>query len=275
MKNERLLHALGQVKEEFIEEAAIKNEEAQKTLIENAKVRKYIRVKWGALAACLCIVAGLSIKTIIFSGKDDVSSQNPQVEGPQNVTNQNTSGNMTTEDNSIEQKDTDTTVTDFNTGITQANTEALPMEPTGRPEEDADYNKGTVIEAGDEGFPNWGLTLSVKNVTSTGLTLLCTQSGGEPTGTLETGEPYRLISLVDGTWKTVEELPLPEGVDGRAWNSLAYLIPMEETREFEINWGWIFGELQPGTYRLIKEVMDFRGTANYDTFDYWVEFEIQ
>lgn len=275
MKNERLLHALGQVKEEFIEEAAIKNEKAQKTLKENAKVRKYPRVKWGALAACLCIVAGLSIKTIVFSGKDDVTPQNPQAEGPQNVTNQNTSGNMTTEDNSIEQKDTDTIVSDFTSGITQANTEALPMEPTGRPEENVDYNKGTVIEVGDEGFPNWGLTLSVKNVTSTGLTLLCTQSGGEPTGTLETGEPYRLISLVDGTWKTVEELPLPEGVDGRAWNSLAYLIPMEETREFEINWGWIFGELPPGTYRLIKEFMDFRGTANYDTFDYWVEFEIQ
>lgn len=27
--------------------------------------------------------------------------------------------------------------------------------------------------------------------------------------------------------------------------------------------------------RLIKEFMDFRETANYDTFEYWVEFEIQ
>lgn len=88
----------------------------------------------------------------------------------------------------------------------------------------------------DKGFPDWGLTLSVKNVTSTGLTLVVTQSDGEPTGTLQTGDPYRLICLEDGTWKNVEELPLPEGVDARTWNSIAYPLPKSETREFEINW---------------------------------------
>ena len=145
------------------------------------------------------------------------------------------------------------------------NGETLSLIQTPTPEEK--------IECG--GFPNWGLTLSVKNVSATGLTLVVNQSGGEPTGTLQTGDPYRLITLVDGDWKTVEELPLPEGVDGRAWNSIAYLLPIEDTREFEINWEWIFGELPAGTYRLTKEFMDFRGTANYDTFEYWVEFEIQ
>lgn len=142
-----------------------------------------------------------------------------------------------------------------------------------QPEEDVDYNNGMAIVC--EGFPNWGLTLSAKEVTATGLTLVVTQSGGEPTGSLQTGDPYRLITLVDGDWKTVEELPLPEGVDGRAWNSIAYLLPMEDTREFEINWEWIYGELPAGTYRLVKEFMDFRKTADYDTFEYWVEFEIQ
>lgn len=52
-------------------------------------------------------------------------------------------------------------------------------------------------------------------------------------------------------------------------------IAEEETREFEINWEWIFGELQSGTYRLIKNFMDFRETANYDSADFWVEFEIK
>ena len=105
--------------------------------------------------------------------------------------------------------------------------------------------------------------------------MVVSQEGGNPTGELQTGDPYRLITLVDGGWKTVEELPLPEGIDGRAWNSIAYLLPKGETREFEINWEWIFGELPSGTYRLIKEFMDFRGTANYDTYEYWVEFEIK
>ena len=34
----------------------------------------------------------------------------------------------------------------------------------------------------DKGFPNWGLMLLVKDVMDSGLTLVCTQSGGEPTG---------------------------------------------------------------------------------------------
>ncbi len=128
----------------------------------------------------------------------------------------------------------------------------------------------------DEGsIPNWGVTLSVKDVTDKGLTLVAAQSGGEPSGYLQTGEPYRLAVLLDGTWKAVEELPLPEGVDGRGFNSIAYNIPKEESTEFEINWEWIYGELPGGTYRLMKEFMDFRGTANYNTFEYWVEFELE
>jgi hypothetical protein len=133
----------------------------------------------------------------------------------------------------------------------------------------------TAAGSDDKGFPDWGLTLSVENVTSTGLTLVVTQSGGNPTGDILTGEPYRLITLVDETWQVVEELPLPEGVDGRAFNSIGYWIQKGETREFEINWEWIFGELPSGTYRLIKEFSDFRETANYDPFEYWVEFVIQ
>ncbi|MBQ3028731.1 MAG: hypothetical protein IJD26_06590, partial [Lachnospiraceae bacterium] len=52
----------------------------------------------------------------------------------------------------------------------------------------------------DEGFPDWGLTLSVKDVTPSGCTLVCTQSGGSPTGELQTGTDYNLIVLRDGVW---------------------------------------------------------------------------
>ena len=249
MKNERLLNAFGQVKEEYIEEAAPKKiAEASPVVV---KKKNYSWIKWGALAASLCIVAGLGVKLALpmFKPVDDIAS------------NENNTGITTVDD----------AFTTVDTTIQTANTEALKKP---NPEEDVDTNIGTTLE-NDQGFPDWGLTLSVKNVTSTGLTLVCTQSGGNPTGELMTGEPYRLITLVDETWKNVEELPLPEGVDGRAWNSIGYPISKSETREFEINWEWMFGELPEGTYRLIKEFMDFRKTADYDTADYWVEFVIQ
>ena len=242
MSKERILETIGQVKNEFIEEAAPKGLLDEKFSEENqakiffGKANPYRVVKWGALAACLCLIAGLGMKMNLFSAAKN--------------------------DTAFEMKDA-------------MMNQSAEMESV--MEETAAFTKTTTADSvvSDNGFPDWGLTLSVKNVTSTGLTLVVTQSGGNPTGELNTGEPYRLIALVDGTWTTVEELPLPEGVDGRAWNSIAYFLPKGETREFDINWEWIFGELPSGTYRLIKEFMDFRETANYDTFEYWIEFEIQ
>lgn len=256
MKEEKMLEVLdhlGQVKEELILEAVPKKlkeaiePENQDTVKQKAVAKwknngmeKIVRwTKRGVLAACLCIGVGVSIKAWLLQEEvyTDDTIKNDTVTMEKDY--------MKNDINTTEQ------IHDFNTTDTVIDT------------------------AMDKGFPNWGLSLSVKNVTPTGLTLVVTQSGGEPSGELQTGEAYRLIALVDGTWKTVEELPLPEGVDGRAWNSIAYWIPKGEGKEFEVDWNWIFGELPSGTYRFIKEFMDFRKTADYDTFEYWIEFEIE
>lgn len=263
MKEERMLELIGQVKEEFIEEAApagvLNNDVTIKKAVKNVsgRGRVYRAAKWGALAACLCLIVGLSLKMNLFSATNDTAFEAMDQMLNQSVKGESYKEEAKTDDDAI--KDEAGLNYGYNTGMT-----------TGA---DTLTSEETIMS--DNGFPDWGLTLTVENVTSTGLTLVVTQSGGEPTGELETGEAYRLITLVDGTWKTVEELPLPEGVDGRGWNSIAYLIPKNESKEFDINWEWIFGELPSGTYRLIKEFMDFRATANYDTFEYWVEFEIQ
>lgn len=250
MSKERILETIGQVKDEYIIEAApkglLKNnieEKALKTHVRNAKGYRFI--KWGALAACLFLIIGLGMRMNLFSNKKNDAAFEAEMK-----------------DSAMNQS---------------AVTESV-MEETTKGEYGysiADTVTSAETPATDEGFPDWGLTLVVENVTSTGLTLVVTQEGGNPTGELNTGEPYRLIVLTDGTWKKVEELPLPEGVDGRGWNSMAYILPKGETRKFDINWEWMFGELPSGTYRLIKEFMDFRGTADYDTFEYWVEFNIK
>ena len=120
-----------------------------------------------------------------------------------------------------------------------------------------------------EKLSNWGLTLSVKNVTASGLILVCTQSGGEPTGQLQTGTEYRLMVLEDEVWKEV-----PTVIDNIGFNSLAYLIPLEDSVELEINWEWLYGKLPVGIYRIEKEFIDFKETGKYDTAGYEVEFEI-
>lgn len=130
---------------------------------------------------------------------------------------------------------------------------------------------GETSEAGavvDEGFPNWGLTLSVKDVTESGLTLVCTQSGGELTGELQTGSEYRLIVLKEA-WKDVP------AITEANWDMLAYMVAKDDVTEFEIDWEWLYGRLPAGTYRLVKDFTEFRETGDYDDFSYWVEFVIE
>ena len=121
-----------------------------------------------------------------------------------------------------------------------------------------------------EDFPNWGLTLSVKDVTSSGLTLIVTQSDGELTGELQTGSDYNLMVLKDGTWQDV-----PTIIEEYGWTAEAYTVPKNDSVEFKINWEWLYGKLSAGTYRITKGFMDFRKSGDYDNFAYWTEFEIK
>lgn len=149
------------------------------------------------------------------------------------------------------------------------------LEDIPQKDRDAIWELGRLFENKDSAteeeadFPNWGLTLSVRDVTPTGLTLVCTQEGGNPTGELQCGGDYHLIVLEDGVWKDV-----PTVLGNFIWDSLAYPIPKGQDREFDISWEWLYGQLPAGTYRLAKEFMDFRETADFDTAKYWVEFEI-
>ena len=132
---------------------------------------------------------------------------------------------------------------------------------------------GEVPSIIQDNLPNWGITLTVEDITSTGLTLVVTQSGGEPDGELQTGSPYHLDKLVGDKWEAVEEAPLPEGVDARGWNAMAYIVPMGTSTDYEINWEWLYGELSAGTYRLVKS-FDLCEYGEYESFSYWVAFAI-
>jgi len=250
MKEEKLLDALGKIEDELVLEAAPKaatSESVQKNALhggENKGNRKQrALVKWAAMAACVCLLAGVGTLGWVYSNGrempvDEVASDLAREE-------------IATRDDVLaipgaEEQDQNTTE-----------------------QVDCMFTQDTTLN-GDEGFPNWGLTLSAKNVTTSGLTLICTQSGGELTGDIMTGEDYYLIVLQDETWKTVSPV-----IENYGWNSLAHWISKDTDTEFEIDWKWLYGELEPGTYRLVKEFMDFRKTADYDKAVYWMEFVIE
>lgn len=122
-----------------------------------------------------------------------------------------------------------------------------------------------------ETIDTWGIQLTATKITSSGLTLVCNQSGGQPTGDLQTGSPYWLEVRIDNQWVPVEMLPSKYE---RAWTGEAWIIPTNSIIEWKLNWTELYGKLSAGNYRIGKEIMDFRGSGDYDTNTYYVNFEV-
>lgn len=119
----------------------------------------------------------------------------------------------------------------------------------------------------------WGVTLSAENVTSTGLTLVCTQSGGTADGELRTGSPFWLERLgADGAWEKVSALFPDEEI---CWTMEAWIIPQNRSVEWQVSWEYLYGQLSAGQYRMGKEIMLFRGPGDFDEQPCYAEFEIK
>jgi predicted small secreted protein len=133
--------------------------------------------------------------------------------------------------------------------------------------EDAQTNDDTICSYPTVGN-NLGVQLSVANVTPTGLTLICNQSGGEPTGELQTGTAYSLEKDVNGVWQAVEPMEV------MGWNDEALIIEKDGKTEWNIGWSLVYGTLPAGKYRIGKDIMDFRAAGDYDISICYAEFEI-
>lgn len=120
--------------------------------------------------------------------------------------------------------------------------------------------------------PDIGLYLSLKNVSASGATLVYNQFDAEaPTGELQDGDDFILERYIDENW---EEVPvIIEGDYG--FNAIAYNIPKEETTERALSWEWLYGQLAPGEYRIGKNVLDFRKTADFDKYTIYAYFILE
>lgn len=116
-----------------------------------------------------------------------------------------------------------------------------------------------------------GITLTAENMTPTGMTLKCSQSGGAEIDELYTGSWYVIESWTqkDG-WKEVDYAATEE----ICWDEVAWIVPLDGETAWKVDWEWLYGELPAGKYRIGK---DFTGAAeNEESYSavYYVEFEI-
>lgn len=119
-------------------------------------------------------------------------------------------------------------------------------------------------------YDEWGITMYAENVTPKGVTVCCEQFGGNLSGELQTGAAYTLEVFEDDKWVEVET----KTGEPLVWNSIAYSIQKNELTKWDVNFEHIYNDLQPGTYRVGKNVMDFRAAGDYDQKTYYAEFKI-
>ena len=124
----------------------------------------------------------------------------------------------------------------------------------------------------DEKLNEWGIALEVENVTASGLTIVCNHSGGENVAELSTGSYYVVQKFEKAGWVDVEYLPQEYDV---VWTLEAWIIQQESTTKWDVNWEWLYGKLSAGEYRIGKEIMNFRGTGDYDTEMVYAGFVIK
>jgi len=139
------------------------------------------------------------------------------------------------------------------------------------------YYPTDLIEQGgwadlDNRQEGWGIELQTKNVTPSGLTIVCEQIGGENVFELNTGSYFVIQKLEETGYINVEYLPQEYDI---AWTAEAWIINKDATTTWDVNWEWLYGKLPAGEYRIGKEIMNFRGPGDFDQEIIYAHFEIQ
>lgn len=119
-------------------------------------------------------------------------------------------------------------------------------------------------------WKDWGLRLEAKDVTPEKTTVVFNQKGGNVSGELQTGEAFYLEKKDGNKWVPVNTRPCLD----YAFNMVAYMLNQNGITELETDWKWLYDTLPEGNYRIAKEVMDFRKTADFDEQVYYAYFEI-
>lgn len=112
-----------------------------------------------------------------------------------------------------------------------------------------------------------GVTMKIKEntLTNTGATVIITDLSNRKN---IYGTPYRIDKFEDNKWKELELVTS----DTVAWTAIGYYVDEYNQLEFNINWEWLYGKLNKGKYRIVKDTStQGEGTTHYITAEFTIE----
>ncbi|HSN66501.1 MAG TPA: immunoglobulin-like domain-containing protein [Fusibacter sp.] len=115
-----------------------------------------------------------------------------------------------------------------------------------------------------------GVSMNVvdDSASSTGLTVLFENDSDK---SCIYGSYYLLEKKISDKWY---EVPVVfEGDYG--FDDVGFPLEPSQTSEWTVEWEWLYGILDTGDYRIVKDILDFRGTGDFDTYYLAAEFSVE
>lgn len=102
-----------------------------------------------------------------------------------------------------------------------------------------------------------GVSIKIKEgtLTNTGATFIITDTTDK---NYSYGEPYRIDKKENGKWREA-----PRVIEDAFFNEPAYLPDENNQIIRKVNWEWIYGKLQPGTYRFVTDASDEKISVSF------------
>lgn len=94
------------------------------------------------------------------------------------------------------------------------------------------------------------VVMEVSDITPTGLTVHFRQYEKRDKGELIYGDGYWIERLEGDHWVELPAIP-----ENYGFNDIGYFIPSEGEAQLAVDWEWLYGKLDSGTYRITKDVI--------------------
>lgn len=105
-------------------------------------------------------------------------------------------------------------------------------------------------------------------ISPTGLTLLFENSENK---NYTYGEAYTLETKINKAWYQV---PI-EIEEDYGFLDIGYNLPANGTAEWTVDWEWLYGDLDAGDYRIVKDIIDVQEAGDYELFLLAAEFTVE
>lgn len=115
-----------------------------------------------------------------------------------------------------------------------------------------------------------GVTMAVKEgtVSTTGLTL---EFVSDTDKKCIYGEFFLLEKRINEKWYQV-----PITIEAEyGFNDIGYELNPGSRSEWRVNWNWLYGSLEAGDYRIVKDILDFRKAGDFDAYYLAAGFTIE